>query len=172
MRLRDLFEQHRGYLYHGTTLINALWIMRSGKLVGAEDGYGKPEGVSTSRNYSMALRFTEYNANNQEPYPVIFVIDWDKLRLKGKKTEPFNWEPDDETGTVKEMEEVIIGSVPLDFVVSININPASLRQALTDTEWQTEWQHAEYGNPAELQHAVKMLASDPRINKIIPRGAR
>lgn len=174
MRLRDLFEQSRQYLYHGTTLINALWIMRHGRLDGSSDSYGKPDGVSTSRSYAMAKKFSDYNGSNAEPYPVIFVIDWDQLHRKGIKTEPFNWDPDHENGlpSDKEMEEVVHGHVPLDFVASINIRPDDLQTAFADVEWHTDWMSAEFGGTEDLQRAVQMLAKDPRLNKIIPRGAR
>ena len=193
MRLRDLFEQSRQPLFHGTSLLNAMCIVHENRIGASQQYDGQPKGVSLTRDYRLARDFGTYW---DRKFPVVFVLDWDKLR-QHRKIMPYrdyslagrydddgklNWEKEYRGGWEdREKEEVVLGTLDnlSNYLMSINVDPRHLKRAAANREY-LRWMMEEMGDVTHalgvttqkaLKDRIVQFASHPLINKWVPKVA-
>lgn len=163
-----LLEGRDAYLFHGTDLVSAIQILKTNSLEGTQQYEHNPLGVSLTRDYRIARDFGTYW---ERQFPVVFVLDQQKLVRSRHKLLPRRDTYDSGTRAPDEAEEMVLGNLsPLSsFLISVNVHPAHLREALRDEEYH-DWMNDEYGvAPEELIAGIKALASHPLLNAWLPR---
>lgn len=162
-RLVEAERPQSRYLYHGTTVPRLFKILRGNALRPANLRGGHKNGVSTSRNYKVALDTFSHDDPDFPQYGVVLVLDWQKLAQR------YRIKPYDDIGDDSEEEEQIIGTVkPLStYLVSINIpNFEAMMQDQDFKDYLTEWD----GFPTiqSVEIALQKLAETPVLNKVLP----
>jgi hypothetical protein len=170
MRYHDILSEGRdAYLFHGTDLVGAIEILRSNKLIGTQQYSHNPFGVSLTRDYRIARDFATYW---ERQFPVVFVLDQRKLVQSRAKLLPRR--DSFESGYVppREAEKMILGDLHnlSEFLISVNVHPAHIKEALSDEEYQ-EWMmdEREVGSREQFIEGIKELARYPKLNAWLPR---
>jgi hypothetical protein len=170
MRIREfigvLGEQRASenrYLYHGTTVPRLFKILRGNALRPANIRGGHKNGVSTSRNYKVALNTFSHDDADFPQYGVVLVLDWAKLAQR------YKIKPYDDIGDDSEEEEAIIGTVkPLsNYLVSINVpNVEAMIQDVEFKDYLTEWDG--FPTMKSVEVVLQKLAAMPVLNRLVP----
>lgn len=164
------------YLYHGTDLMSAISILLDNKIDSSQEYDHDPTGVSLTRDYWTAREFGTYW---ERQYPVVFVLDAQKLRQSRHKITPRRDTTDNpDEFRAREAEEMVLSDLtPLSqFLVSVNINRGACEHALADNEY-LDWMIEEKGgfpftkSRAALKAAIKAFAKSPLLNRVRPRAA-
>jgi hypothetical protein len=161
------------FLFHGCALCYAVGIVRDNEIHTGADWRGEGDRVALTRSYKVAHSFGE--AGDFDMYPVVFVLDWPAL-ARDYKMYPHQdvdcngefW-PNDHSEDGTEQEEALYGTIsPLDrYLVSINIAPELLQQALADDD-HGHWCQEERGTCRSLAHyrqIIQKMMAHPKLNK-------
>jgi hypothetical protein len=164
------------YLYHGTDLASAINILRTNQIDSASQYEHNPEGVSLTREYTVAH---DFGTMWDRQYPVVLVIDAQRLKQSRAKVVPRRDSPSPgEYRDRAEAEEMVIGDLPnlSKFLVSVNVKPADIAAALKDRDWAEEVMDQNGGEDIfktrrTLLAALRAFTKSPLLNSVRPRIA-
>lgn len=156
-------------LYHGTNLDNLWLIIRAGKLSANFHGrgYEGPTGVCLSRSFKVALdhaqswtenlgsSFFEYFNLGEPPKMQGVVLEFERKRIQ-QEIIPFDDLHDD-----IELEERVIGDLPLGALIGIHVNPDDVRTFVSYAIKSYKEHQNEYD--AEFEKIIEQVLADPRL---------
>jgi hypothetical protein len=163
-----LVEGRDAPLFHGSPLCNLIRIVMDDRMQLNRRGF-----ISLSRYYHVAKYFQEWS--DSPGYGGILVLDQTKLSQRYKIQPVHDTANIDDAAFHDEAEERVFQPIaPLsNYLLSININRAAIKRALTDQEYRDESEdYAEVfaGKRKLFLTGVRMLLKHPAVNRWSPRA--
>lgn len=180
MLIEDFLPLHEGRdapLFHGTPLAMLLNILKDDALTVGINWHGEGDRVATSRDWRVAAQFGVQG--DYSGYPSMLVLDQRKLAQR-YKIKPYQDVDSEGNEWPNEKEEMVMGDIrPLHrYLISINIEPHILAEAIEDSEfheWVSEfWTEAEgeaspFPTPESVEAALLTLSRHPLLNRWEPK---
>lgn len=178
MLIEDFQPLHEGRdapLFHGTPLDMLLNILASDTLSVGINWRGEGDRVATSRDWRVAAQFGVQG--DYSGYPTMLVLDQRKLSQRFK-LKPYRDYDAEGNAWADEKEEMVMGDIkPLHrYLISINIEPHLLAEAIDDTDfhvWMAEtWAESEnspFTTPETVEAALLALSRHPLLNRWEPK---
>ncbi len=159
-------------LFHGTPLDQLVNILKTNVLWTGINWRGEGDRVALTRSYTVAYSFGEQG--DFSIYPSVLVLDWEKLSMAFQivphsdfDAEGNHWQ-NTHSEDRSEQEEAVYGNIrPLGrFLISVNIEPVLLRQAMTDKDF-VGWVIEEKGwarTPHVVHAMLQAILAHPKLN--------